>query len=77
LGTNYDNVLDRQHKGRGHAPRNIGEANGMSKISDADVALIKSINLPLKRTSELFGISQAAVSMIRNNLRRSKKKCLV
>jgi len=75
LGTNYDNVLDRQRKGRGHASRNVGMLNGMSTISDADVLLIRSVDLPLAEISSLFNVAISTVSMIRNNLLRGKITC--
>src|SRR5687767_11309763 len=40
LGTNAENIADRDRKGRGRQPR--GERNGQSKLSAAAVARIRS-----------------------------------
>ena len=70
LGTNADNVADKVAKGRQYRPYAKGQANGHSKLTDAEAALIREMankgvaNRPL---AEKFGVSTMTISMIRNN----------
>ena len=73
IGTDGDNVKDRQGKGRtAH-----GETHYMAKLSDADVADIRSRYGPLhrhlgngKRLAEEYGVSKSTISVIVNRKSR-------
>lgn len=65
LGTNAENVLDREEKGRGKVPNTAGSKNGQAKLNEGLVKQIRSLrNRGLKqiRIAEKFGLSQQAVS---------------
>lgn len=64
LGTNAENMADRNAKGRQAGP--VGEANRGAKIKSADVYCIR---LAVGKQSEIarrFGLSEAQVSRIRS-----------
>lgn len=66
LGTQADNMKDRDLKGRGRAPR--GEKHGIAKLSDADVISIRLfLNLGAKQQTiaEAYGVSRKTVSDIK------------
>jgi hypothetical protein len=60
LGTHRENMLDMAAKGR--APR------GFAKLTDSQVAEVRSSTQSNRQTGELFGIDAAAVSRIRSRL---------
>jgi hypothetical protein len=64
LGTNRENVADRQAKGRGNPPR--GEAVRNAKITDADALAIRADKRLLREIATEYGVSQGQVSEIRN-----------
>lgn len=82
LGTSSDNTRDMHAKGRWHAGNQKGERNGRARLSDVQVAELRSLYVRQNRwrsrtgmtQSELaqrFGITQAWVSAIVRGVRRS------
>lgn len=62
LGTNLDNVRDRQRKKRG---LNLdGEKNGRAKLTQADVAHIRRRELKAKDYAAMYGVGRSTISMI-------------
>ena len=63
LGTNRDNVLDRERKGRG--PNRRGEANGRAKLTAELVDAIRRRHdpqtMPSRRLAAEYGVSQTTV----------------
>jgi hypothetical protein len=71
LGTNADNIKDRDRKGRGVLPDNSGERHGLSKLKEKQVLEIRDLagKLPVKQIAEIYGISQSCASMVINRQR--------
>lgn len=65
LGTNLDNVRDRDSKRRGNQVH--GVANGRAKVSDAGAAVIRCSPLNAKELAAIFQIDVTTVRQIRNN----------
>ena len=65
LGTTQDNVNDKMQKNRFKPSR--GESNGYAKLSGQAVAAIRKDPRPQRRIAQEYGISQANVSLIKNN----------
>lgn len=64
-GTNHDNVLDRERKGRGNQPR--GERSGRAKITSADAAAIRNAGERGVSGAQLaahYGITRSLVCQI-------------
>ncbi|WP_422110163.1 HNH endonuclease signature motif containing protein [Bradyrhizobium elkanii] len=68
LGTRRDNAIDMRMKGRARGCR--GEANRWTKLSDKDVAFIRSSNLSVKELAKQFGMSRGHLFQIRANTKR-------
>lgn len=69
LGTNADNVRDRQEKGR-HAR---GTRHGMAKLSDEQVVIVRTLlaqGVPQASLVGLLGVSKTLISLIANGKRR-------
>ncbi len=67
LGTASENMQDMHKKGRGQH----GSSHRWAKLTDSQVEEIKKRDgLTQKQVAAKYGISQAAVSMIRNGKRR-------
>ena len=68
LGSNADNMADRELKGRGATPDNRGDSHGMAKLSEEDVleirSLLKTGGMLQKCIAETFGVSSAQISAI-------------
>ena len=65
LGTNADNIRDREEKGRG--VRLSGDANAATKISDSDAVKIKqafSLGWKQRDLAQAYGVSQFAIWFI-------------
>ena len=64
LGTNLDNVIDREEKGRGNQPR--GERNANSRLTASDVVAIRSLRATLTQVqiAARFGTTQGTVGKI-------------
>lgn len=60
LGTNADNVADKVAKGR--HPR--GTAHGSAKLSDEQVAWIRSAGLPKQQMARMLGVSDTLVRRV-------------
>lgn len=75
IGTNADNVADRVKKGRTKWISHHGETNGMSKLSSADLNVVRNLyktkNISQSEIAKIFNIQQPQVSRIVNELRRS------
>lgn len=76
LGTQADNMGDMALKGRGNGrpgeSRSQGGANGMAKLAPDDVRAIRRLAASGKTNrhiAEVYGISPAAVSLIKNGHR--------
>jgi hypothetical protein len=71
LGTQKDNALDRENKGRGITPYLPGEKNGRAKLTWKKVAEIREMyfikKLKQKEISRVFCITQPVVSRIVHN----------
>ena len=68
LGTKADNAADRDRKGR--TARVCGEANHRARLTDQQVAAIRSSPLPPKQIARDYGVTRDYVYMIRSGLRR-------
>lgn len=67
LGTNADNVRDRENKGRGVRPTNIGEKHGCSKLTEAQVIEIRAKHESGARGVDLakeYGVAHQTISKI-------------
>ena len=66
LGTNLENVQDRNKKGRQFRP--VGEANGHSKITEKDVIEIYKMydsgKYKQKEIAQMFGIAECSITFI-------------
>jgi len=62
LGTNADNVLDRNSRGR----QARGESSGSARITESDVRLIRSSGLTNRELGEMLGLARHTVCGIRN-----------
>lgn len=63
IGTNADNVADRERKGRNVVPR--GEHQGNAKLTEAQVRAIHADPRHQIEIAKAFGVSQATVSRIK------------
>lgn len=66
LGTNMDNVADRQRKGRNRPP--VGERNGSAKLANAQVVRMRFLlanGIPNKLVAVAYGVSTCTVSQIK------------
>lgn len=63
LGTNADNVADRESKGRNKIM--YGEAHGMAKLTIAQVETIRASSTSLRELAAQFGVSKSLVSQVR------------
>lgn len=61
LGTNLDNVLDKEEKGRGNQP--AGERNCKAKLSESQVLEIRRLSESVSRKSlaETYGVTTATI----------------
>jgi len=72
LGSNADNMRDRDSKGRGSKPPlHCGESHPRAKVTDAEVAQIRLSNKATCLIAAEFGISQSQVSAIRTGSSRN------
>lgn len=66
LGTNLDNAIDRERKGRGNDRR--GEKNGRCKLSDSQVAEIRQRHatggISKTKLAAEYGVSEANIRLI-------------
>lgn len=68
VGTHADNIRDRDERGRNRQPK--GSANGLAKLTEADVLAIRAECVTGSRThgqqaiSERFGVSNQLISNI-------------
>ena len=56
-----------------HKSVNVGSKNGMAKIRDKDIIVIKQLykrNLTQIKIAEMFNVQQSAISRIVNGVRR-------
>lgn len=63
-GSSFDNMKDKQDKGRSSSLR--GELNPRAKLSEPDVRKILSLkgSMPMLRIARLFGVSDALIRLI-------------
>jgi hypothetical protein len=66
LGTQKDNIKDRDKKGRQRSPQ--GEQHGCSKLKEKDVAAIRATDGTLKEIAALFGICWQQVYHIKKRI---------
>ena len=64
IGTNADNMADRDAKGRGIIYR--GEDHGSAKLTEADVRAIRSSTLSNRKLAPLYGVCGKTISVIRS-----------
>jgi hypothetical protein len=64
LGTQQDNVIDRNHKGRANQP--IGERNGLAKLREEDVIAILKDKRTYRKIARDYGVHNTAISSIKN-----------
>ena len=67
LGSNYDNLLDKEAKGRGNHGK--GETHSRAKLTDAQILEIRAIGLSMfqREIAEKYGISKRHVGYILNS----------
>jgi hypothetical protein len=65
LGTAGDNLRDAGRKGRLGTADTRGEANGLHKLTDADVLAIRASNLMGVDLAEQYGVTPSLVSQVR------------
>ena len=65
LGTQLDNIADRDRKGRTVIPR--GEHSGQAKVTTVIVLAIRASNESLSKLSRKYNISKTQVADIRNH----------
>ena len=68
LGTNADNVRDREEKGRGNCGCSRGELNPYSKLEDKDISKIHELlyaRVSQREIAQIYGVSQKAISNIK------------
>jgi len=70
IGTQMENVKDREKKGR-HRSRN-GELHQNSKLTDKEAEEVRVSTENQYKTAKRYGVSQPLVSAIRNGKTRSK-----
>ncbi len=75
LGTNAENMADRNAKGRARGGSNCGEANGFAKFTDAQVAKARSLagTMTQVKIAARLGMSEGHVSKIISGSRRRGK----
>lgn len=69
LGTNVENMADRNGKGRtqrGYGYRQLGELNPVAKLTTAEVVEIRAHPGPLAAIADTYGIGVSTASQIRN-----------
>ena len=64
IGTQLDNIKDRNQRGRTAVGENVGSA----KLSERDVLLIRSSSISTRKLGAMFGISSSSVSNIKNKI---------
>ena len=67
LGTQKENIKDRQAKGR--TARQLGEKHGMVKLKEKDIVLIRESKKSGAEMAKLFMVSQATISLIKTRKR--------
>lgn len=71
LGTNKDNVNDRQSKGRGNAPK--GEQHRLSKLTRIQISEIRDRYVPgvitQRQLANEYGVDPSTISLIITNKR--------
>jgi len=68
LGTQQDNMIDRDQKGRNRQPK--GENHSRAKVSDTQVAEIRSSSLSRKALAGLYNLSPGHIYQIRKGVVR-------
>jgi hypothetical protein len=72
LGTNQDNVNDREKKGRNKPPIVYGENNPRAKLKEADVIEILKLinkNVPLSNIAKMYNVGATAIFNIKHGIR--------
>ena len=69
LGTQGDNVRDMHERGRARAVK--GEKHGRAKLTDQQVAEIRTSKESARSIAKLLGVSHAQVSRIRRGVSRA------
>jgi HNH endonuclease len=64
LGTQVDNMKDRDAKGRDTS--HVGTANGRAKLTEADVLAIRASDEPSRVIAPRFGLTHSNIRHIRN-----------
>lgn len=64
LGTAKDNSLDMVKKGRARPP--LGEGNGNSKLTNADIVDIRTSSLLQRELSMIYNVDQSTISLIKS-----------
>ena len=66
LGTQRDNILDMENKGRGR--HHSGSLNGMAKLTETNVRSIKQSQKTLGELARIFAVSKQSVWKIRKGI---------
>ena len=79
LGTNKDNMRDKEKKGRGNQPRgekhhsrldtewiNRGQAKGCAKLTSTDVTAIRADGRSQCKIAADYGVDRSQISLIKN-----------
>lgn len=72
-GTQLDNVRDMYAKGRDHHARLQGSDNPKAKLTDEQVAMIRSGQFKGRDLAKRFGVAESTISMVKrgHNWRRA------
>jgi HNH endonuclease len=66
LGTPADNAADKAAKGRTGREKRMGSGNGLAKLDDDAVRLIRASHLSAATLAAQFGVSKVAINYARN-----------
>lgn len=66
LGTPADNAADKAAKGRTGREKRIGEGNGLAKLTEENVRMIRRSNLSGEQLAKQLGVSKVAVNYARS-----------
>lgn len=66
LGTPAVNAADKSSKGRTGREKRLGEGNGLAKLNEQKVRIIRASDERSVTLAERFGVSKVAINYVRN-----------
>lgn len=66
IGTQRDNILDMENKGRGRHPS--GANHSKAKLSEESVEFIRNSKIPMADLARQFGVARQSVFKIKRNI---------